>query len=417
MSVIQLDGRLFQRGSEALRALLPQAHAAQARPLCMCLGPDRGGVAMYVARAGDGFVVKRMPNTGRDHAPDCEVYEPPPELSGLGAVVGGAIKEDPQSGQTVLRLDFSMRRLGGRSAPPAGGEPGGAVAGEESKLTLRALLHHLWEEAQLNRWSPAMEGKRTWFVVQRELQAVVGHTKTARGALSDQVYIPESFKAERADEIAARREAHLAPAKAAGTGARSLMLLLAEVKEIVPSRYGFKIVAKQVPDRHFMMDGGFHKRLAKRFEHELALWGAHDDLRLIVLGTFSLGDTGVARVEEVTLMLANQHWVPLDNASELDLLRRLGGQARRYTKGLRYNLSQRTPLASAVLTDTAEPTALYLVPPGAPEGYEAALASLVEESKLQAWIWHPADKAMPDLPPKQPWRGADVTGTVEGDLT
>lgn len=416
MSVISLGGRLFDRDSAALQPLLVEAHANQVRPLCMCLGPDRGGVPMYVARAGDGLVVKRMPNTGRDHAPDCDAYEPPPELSGLGAVMGSAIKEDPQSGLTVLRLDFSMRRLGGRSAPPAGGEPGAAVAGEESKLTLRALLHHLWEGAQLNRWSPAMDGKRTWFVVARELQAVVNQAKTAKGPLADQLYIPEAFRPDRVDDIVARREAHLLPAKASGPGARSLMLLLAEVKEIVPSRYGFKIIAKQVPDRHFMMDGDFHKRLAKRYEHELALWGAHDDLRLIALATFSLGDTGVAKVEEVTLMLASQHWVPLDDVSELDLLRRLDGEGRRYTKGLRYNLGLRTPLASAVLTDTVEPAALYVVPPGAPEGYEAALATLVEESKLEAWIWHPADESMPELPPKQPWRGGRVDAPVEGEL-
>ena len=46
------------------------------------------GVEMYVARLGDGYIVKRMPDTGSHHAPDCPSYEPPAEFSGLGQVLG-----------------------------------------------------------------------------------------------------------------------------------------------------------------------------------------------------------------------------------------------------------------------------------------------------------------------------------------
>jgi len=55
---------------------------------------------MYVARLGEGFIVKRMPDTGSHHAPDCPSYEPPAELSGLGQVLGSAITEDPATGET-----------------------------------------------------------------------------------------------------------------------------------------------------------------------------------------------------------------------------------------------------------------------------------------------------------------------------
>jgi hypothetical protein len=57
-----------------------------------------------------------MPNTGYLHAPSCDSYEPPPELSGLGDVLGSAIKENTDDGLTVLKFDFSMSRSPGRAA-------------------------------------------------------------------------------------------------------------------------------------------------------------------------------------------------------------------------------------------------------------------------------------------------------------
>ena len=79
---------------------------------------------MYVARlagTSDGFIVKRMPDTGSQHAPDCPSYEPPPKSSGLGQVLGSAISEDPATGETTLRLDFAMSKMAGRSTVPVSG--------------------------------------------------------------------------------------------------------------------------------------------------------------------------------------------------------------------------------------------------------------------------------------------------------
>ena len=73
---------------------------------------------MYVARVLNGFTVKRMPNTGRQHATTCPSYEPPAEFSGLGPLVGTAIVENPATGMTTLKLDFPMSKLPGRAAQP-----------------------------------------------------------------------------------------------------------------------------------------------------------------------------------------------------------------------------------------------------------------------------------------------------------
>ena len=46
--------------------------------------------AARLAGLDEGYIVKRMPDTGSHHAPDCPSYEPPAEFSGLGQVLGSA---------------------------------------------------------------------------------------------------------------------------------------------------------------------------------------------------------------------------------------------------------------------------------------------------------------------------------------
>nr|WP_231711622.1 DUF1173 family protein [Xanthobacter dioxanivorans] len=73
---------------------LAEAFARREHPLCLCQ-PD--GVPMYVVRAGGRHVLKRMPGSGPRHDPDCDSYEPPHALSGLGAVAGEAIVENART--------------------------------------------------------------------------------------------------------------------------------------------------------------------------------------------------------------------------------------------------------------------------------------------------------------------------------
>ena len=79
-SVYEIAGRRFEIGTRGFAEAVADSHAAHQRPRCMCLVE---GIEMYVARLGDGYIVKRMPDTGSHHAPDCPSYEPPAESSGL----------------------------------------------------------------------------------------------------------------------------------------------------------------------------------------------------------------------------------------------------------------------------------------------------------------------------------------------
>ena len=277
-----IGGQRFEAGTPRLAEAVAEAHAARQRPRCLCLAE---GVEMYVARlagAHDGYVVKRMPGTGSQHAPDCPCYEPPPEATGLGQVLGSAISEDPATGETTLKLDFPLSKIAGRSAAPAAGGDSDSVASGGTRLSLRALLHYLWDQAELTRWHPGFAGKRNWGTVRSHLLRAAEH-KIARGdALRGRLYVPEMFSVEERDAINARRLAQWQHAVAAPGRPQQLMLLIGEVKEIVPARYGYRCVIKHVPDQAFAIDEPLYRRLGRRFDAELALWGSADSVHMVI---------------------------------------------------------------------------------------------------------------------------------------
>ena len=380
-----------------LEKQLGAAHAAQHRPLCLCRPL---GVPMYVAKFADRHILKRMPDTGPQHDPSCDSYEPPYDLSGFGHIAGSAIQENVEDGLTVLKLDFSLSKTGAKAAPSSGeGVEPGSVKTDGSKLSLRALLHYLWDQAEFNRWRPRMAGKRNWAVIRKYLlEAADG--KTAKGKpLSDVLFIPEMFRLDHEAEITQRQTAFMTKAAVSDGKRRSLLMLIGEVKEIGPTRFGHRVVIKHMPKFPFMLNDDVHRRMNVKFANELSLWGAMPDAHLIAIATFGLGPTGLASVETIALMIVNDNWIPFESRYDAALLDELTTRHASYLKGLRYNLPGSEPLASVVLReDDAAPVAMYLVPPDADDAYRTVLEALVAESDMAAWVWKAGVEEMPALP-------------------
>jgi hypothetical protein len=273
------------------------------------------------------------------------------------------------------------------------------VRSDGTKLTLRGTLHYLWDQAGLNRWTAGMTGKRTWYVVRNRLLDAASRCTAKGEALGEMLYVPEMFVLDQSANIRQRRMAKLAPLNASGK-TRKLMILVGEAKEIGVSRFGFKLIAKHLPDFPLMMEEALHRRFQKRFANELAMWGGMETSHLLFIATISLGPTGLASIDSMAAMLVNANWLPFENVYEAQLLNALATQKRRFVKGMRYNLPDSHPLASAVVSDVPlvpEGVALYIQRPGLDEQELSALASLMDESNLPHWIWH-AEEDMPALP-------------------
>lgn len=277
---------------DVAQRLLASAHAARVRPICLCTA---GGVAMYIAQmAPDRYIIKRMPDTGLLHTPNCPSYLPPETLSGLGEVLHGAIEESVDTGLAVLRLGFRMARneRTAEESTAASGRQTGSVRADGTRLTLRALLHYLWQEAGLTTWSPGMTGKRNWRVVSWHLRQAA-HGKLIRGKpLTTRLFVPEPFNAEHKAELAARRLSAWAPARRAERPVQ-FMIVVGEVKTIKEARFGQKLVIKHLPDTPFMLGTDLHRRMLHRFGTELDLWQMDEQGHLIVIATFSAGRGGL----------------------------------------------------------------------------------------------------------------------------
>jgi hypothetical protein len=376
-----------------VQKLLATAHADRVRPLCLC---RPGGVAMYVAKIGVGrYVVKRMPDSGLAHAHHCTSYLPPEALSGLGQVLGSAITEEADSGLTAIRLGFRMAKTE-RAAPTSTGSVGiDSVAADPNRLTLRSVLHYLWQEADLATWTPGMAGKRNWRIVSWYLRQAARGKFTKGKPLATRLFIPEPFNAEKKTEIAARRLSAWAPLQQHGAS-QQFMVLIGELKAIDAARFGHKLVIKHLPDAPLIMGDTLLARLNKRFGDELELWQNDDDGHLMVIATFSVGRAGLATAEEISLVMTDRNWLPYESLADKLLLDTALEDRRRFTKSLRYNLAPDKPMAALVFTDTETPTAAFLL--SSDEDREA-VAEIATQTETEVWTWVIGED-MPTLPPR-----------------
>lgn len=390
-----IEGQTFTADDSELQVGLASAYNRHIRPLCLCKTPN---LEMYIAKVNGLYIVKRMPNKGYQHDPDCGSYDIPAELSGLGQVLGTAIKENIVDGLTTLKFDFALSKGVSRSIPTGTNQEKNSVKTDTKKLSLRATLHYLWEQAGFNKWSPAMAGKRNWFVIRKYLYEAAKDKTAKNVALDKLIYIPEMFDLEQRQEINTRRIASLSHLHD-DNKPQQFMLIIGEVKEITSARFGYKMVIKHLPDFPIMLNHDIYHRLCKRFEVELELWSANERGHLIVMGTFGINASGIPSFEEITLMMVTESWIPYDNADELRLITELAQANQRFIKCLRYNLPSTVPTACVLLTDKDKTaTALFICPTSASETYRNDLNTLIENSEIKTWLWDAGNVALPKFP-------------------
>lgn len=393
MPEYQLGRFTIASGATDFEDELARAHGEKTRPLCLC---QRPGVETYIARLDDKYIVKRMPGTGSQHDSTCEHFEPPASLSGLGDVMGKAI-QNQTDGNTVLKLDFSLTRAGGRAAPKPSENSGATVKSDTSKLTLTGLLHYLWHEADLHRWAASFRGKRNWRVVRSRLLDAASHKMSKKMPLLDRLYVPEPFSADHAEDIDLRRSSFLRRFRSSDPKKRELIVIVAEVKSMEPARYGTKIVIKHAPRFSIFIDDKAHNQVKKKFAAEIAINAANDTSHLMMIATASVNEANAAVIEEIGLMLVNSDWLPVESIEEFSLIEALTTGNRSFLKGLRFNVRDR-PLASVLLTDTKPPVGLYLVSPGQDKAFEGIIDELSAQTGIEAWKWHLEDGTWPKIP-------------------
>ena len=400
---IAIAGTQIDLDDPELQAALARVHESPERPRCLCIA---GGVEMYVARHRQ-FVVKRMPGSGMRHHPGCASYEPDAQLSGLGELVGEAVLE-PTPGSFELQVNFPWVRVHGRAVPRGEPDEPVEVVVARRRMSLRALMHFLFERAGISRWSPGMLGKRNQGVLHKYLMEAADSV-TVRGlTLAERLYVPEPFTEAGREDAARRRREKLAVLQPRD-GQSPLAIAMGEFKGCDATAQGCRIWIKHAPDAPLLAAVRTWKRIARTFGPLLE--ARHADtghrVRVVMAALIHARREYTYEIDAASLMLTDEHWIPLDGLHELALVHALVQQRRRFIKPLRYDARSAATFANALLLDTGgRPTPLHVVSP-----FMSAKDRAAKEKAAQAddgtWIWR-SDEAMPSLPPAQPvaaaWR-------------
>jgi hypothetical protein len=391
-AAFEVDHRLIDDvHAPAAQQILGRAKAQRLRPLCLC---QRPGVPMYIAAAGHELIVKRMPGTAATHHHRCRSWLPPGELSGYGAVAEQSIVDNPLDGTTALRLGFSLSKAGNRAAPEPSDTPADTVQADGNKLSLRAVLHYLWDEAELTTWHPGFVGHRPWAVVYRRLRASVDGKLVRKNPLGEALFVPEPFTADRKIELEQRRIKAWAAARRQPGKTTRLLIGVGEVKGIEAASHGFKMQIRHLPGHPWFLEEDLYRKLTKRFAAELEHWQMAEAgaVRLVAISTFSVSRAGYATVEQLSLMTTDRNWVPFTGEADRTLLAMAVDAGRSFRKVLAYNGSA-TTMASVIFTDTTPAVAAFINRPvGDTTDGDASIAG------LPVWNWRTAED-MPVLPP------------------
>lgn len=404
--------REIEAGEPGFDAMIAQAYAQKIPVHCLCRRDV--DLPLYIARRHDQHVLARWPGSGATHAPACDHYEAPDFLTGLGQVRGSAIKDDDKSGETTLMLGFPLSRGAARAAPASLTNDKADVSATPQRLTMRGLLHFLWDRAELTHWHPRMAGKRNWYIVRRQLLHAAHGCKARGHSLGDVVFVPETFRLDAKDAIAGRRSGELHLAKASKD---AIMVLVGEIRAIEPARYGEKILIRHLPDWPFLVDADMARRFHKRFAVEEELWRSDEqDGHLMIAASFSISPSGLPQLIETALMPVTREWLPYEGLEERNLIARAVEERRRFVKGLRYNLVSDKPIASLALTDTgAQATAVHLARHLPDPSYDEALAALMRTPGVAHVAWCIGD-ALPSpgmRPPPAPTTASTASATSD----
>lgn len=391
--------------------LLEDAYKAHVRPFCLCKGEP--GSPMYIACVNGAFYLKRMPNTGKQHASTCTSWDTPDELSGRGDLIGTAISYEEE--KIIVKIGFPLSKIGKRTTPQNGGEreeEKAEVDASGKKLTFRGFLHFIWQEAGLVKWEHSSQS-RNWSFVHPLLIDASEHIEVHNAPLSKNLYVPEPFLTfkdpsktrEYAEKIELRRRDRFRSFMPGESNRKMkpLMVVIGELKAVTKNGIGgHQVTLKHLPDYRFLVDEELFKNIHGAWGTEINMWTTDSkSKRRIILGaTCAVLPEGVAQLEKVCLMLVNDQWIPFDTLYQEELLCKLQDARRSFTRVLRYNHSKGTISLAAWLNDAGEqPIAMHIV--ANDEELQQAMKDTAD-SPYKRWYWNVgASLEVPAFPAKQ----------------
>lgn len=320
--------------------LLREGHVLQKACYCLCRSQrdDQRRLAIRQLGGTDAhwYLLARYPQTGFEHDPRCDWFEPHASATGRISYENGVIRQR-DDGTIAIRLGESLEKTRSAANTGSGNGPSG---GGQAEMTLRGLLDLAWEQTGLETWRPQFAGKRSWYAVNSVIHksadgiVIAGHPMTERLA----IITPRPTEAM----VSAVHSAW----DAALTEKRGILLLgeLSELKETdLGKSYGPILLHTAWGAYHISLraESALITQLRSRWVRELmALANPESKDRVIALLHVRPRTTDHDRFGFVVagaLMRTTEHFIPAASNYEATVAKRLVAEGRMFRKPMRYD--------------------------------------------------------------------------------
>ena len=371
---------------------------------CLCgPGTPQEPLELAIRRLGENYFLARFPRSGHRHRFDCRFYAANPDCTGRGGYTETAIKDLPEGGVSLnlaVPLRIISREEKGPDAPAVVTPTSAGTRGHSrSTLSLLALLHYLWEEADLTTWRPNWLGKRNAFTLNRRLRASAqekfcGETTPLLDCLLIGAASGDTEGEKHNNECISR------------TLSRKTRLL------VVAQLAAFKPEQQDNPDTlsianfkgipRMFLGRGVWERACDRFPRAVSSWRSGGFVTVIAY-IEPVDNKSYWRATDLALMQVTKQFIPVDSSYEAQVADKLVEEGRAFEKPLRYDADKDVVFPDFILKDQSLDVPLEVFG-RADEAYAARKAAKTRHYQTAYgpggwWYWNAAaGGAMPAFP-------------------
>ncbi|WP_248295445.1 DUF1173 family protein [Paraburkholderia sp. UYCP14C] len=211
-----------------------------AERLCQSAGGGKP-LRLVIRRYGALFQLARWPDEGMHHNPDLCSFFADTTDAGSSSITGQEAIRNTAAGLDA-RLDVSLTVRTVEKARRENSENATLHAESRRSAPLLGFLRRVWQDARLNHWSA--EAQRDWGTCSARILAALGDGKMNGKQIQDVVHVMRRYEESELPIIKAEFDAFLGRIHATPTTS-DRCVIIAEIKAIDPSKYGFVIRLRQ----------------------------------------------------------------------------------------------------------------------------------------------------------------------------
>ncbi|VVD31289.1 DUF1173 family protein [Paraburkholderia dioscoreae] len=394
MTDVTFDGLVtsleeVQENPARFAARLERAKRSPGFAECICQSASGGKpLRLVVRRYGALFHLARWPEEGTHHnSKTCSFFAEATESGASAGDEQDAIRSTPAGLNARLDVSLTVRTVGTVKADGTAKAAGRSTSRRTAPLL--GFLQRVWQDAGLNQWSGGLQ--RNWGTCSSQILAVLGEGKINGKPIQDVVHVMRRYEESEQATIKAEFDSFLNRIRTTPT-ASDRGVVIAEVKSIDPSKYGFILRLRQTFET-FYASKQLVESAARSFRHAWPMIGKAEARIVAVLVIERTKDDNL-RAIDLALQLCNRSFIPCDSSYEVDMANRLVEERRRFLKPIRRDDADKM-LPDFRLLDTTPPTAIEVY---GMESNDAYRARKTEKQALYARSKEPCVEWVPPSP-------------------